>query len=176
MEIKAKCRYDYETCKAVAHIDAYRKSNPKMTVISRAIFCLALTVLNLAVANWGELYTGYTVAIAAALLVLIDMFMYFGMPRLQYNSMSKLKDVENSYIFYDDEFFAETVSESFNGQDVIKYSLLEKAFETDRYFFIYINKRQTFVVDKASVEGGTAEEIKAKLTCVLGKKYIRCKY
>ncbi len=176
MEIRAKCKYDYETCKAVAHIDAYRKSNPKNTVILRAVFCIALTVLNFAVAAGGELYMGYTVAVAAVLILLIDMFMYFGMPRIQYNSMSKLKDVENSYIFYDDEFFTETVSESFSGQDVMKYSLLEKAFETERFFFIYINKRQTFVVDKATLEGGSAEEIKEKLTSVLGKKYIRCKY
>lgn len=176
MEIRAKCKYDYETCKAVAHIDAYRKSNPKKTIIFRAIFCVALLMLNFVIAFTGEVYVGYSVAVAAALIFLIDMFMYFGMPKIQYNSMSKMKDIGNDYIFYDDEFFAESVSEKFSGQDVIKYSLLEKAFETDRYFFIYINRRQTFVVDKATIEGGTAEEIKEKLSLQLGKKYIRCKY
>jgi FlaA1/EpsC-like NDP-sugar epimerase len=49
-------------------------------------------------------------------------------------------------------------------------------FETDKFFFIYINKRQMFVVDKATIEGGTAKEISSKLASVLGKKYIRCKY
>ena len=176
MEIKAKCKYDYETCKAVSRIDAYRKSNPKKVVVSRAIFCIALMVLNFAVAASGDIDIGYTIAIAAILVLLIDMFMYFAMPKIQYNSMSKMKNVGNDYIFRDEEFMVSSASEDFSGQNVTKYAILVKAYETEKYFFIYISKRQLFAVDKATIEGGTVEEIRNKLSSVLGKKYIRCKY
>ena len=176
MEIKAKCKFDYETCKAISRVDAYRKSNPKKIVISRTVFCIALTMLNFAVASSGDIDIGYTIAIAAALVLLIDMFMYFVMPGIQYNSMSKMKNIGNDYVFYDEEFTVASESEEFSGHNVTKYTILVKVYETEKHFFIYISKRQLFVVDKATLEGGTAEDLSKKLSSVLGKKYIRCKY
>lgn len=176
MEIKAKCKYDYETCKAVSYIAGYKKSNPKKVVAARAIVYILLAVLNFAVIHFSGMQIGYGLILIGVVLLLLDLFMYFVMPRIQYNSMSKMKDVGNDYVFYDEEFTATTVSEHFSGQDVMKYSLIEKTFETGKYFFIYVNKRQIFVVDKATVEGGAAEDIREKLSSVLGKKYIRCKY
>ena len=176
MEIKAKCKFNYDTCKAISRIDAYRKSDPKKTVILRAVFCIVLTVLNFAVAASGDIYIGYTIAITATFVLLIDMFMYFGMPKIQYNSMSKMKNIGNDYVFCDEEFTVSSVSEEFSGQNVTKYTILVKAYETEKFFFMYINKRQLFVVDKATLEGGTAEDLREKLSSVLGKKYIICKY
>ena len=176
MEIRAKCKYDYETCKAVAYVAGYKKSNPKKVIALRIAVYLVLVLLNVAVAYTGEVKSGYGLMLVCAMLVLLELFMYFVLPRIQYNSMSKMKDVGNDYVFHDEEFTATTVSEHFSGQDVMKYSLIIKAFETDKFFFIYINKRQMFVVDKATIEGGTAKEISSKLASVLGKKHIRCKY
>ena len=48
--------------------------------------------------------------------------------------------------------------------------------ETKKYFFLYENKRQIFVVDKTTLENGTAEEMREKISAVIGKKYIVCKY
>ena len=176
MEIKAKCKYDYETCKAVSRIDAYRKSNPKKVFVSRAVLCICLLVLNFIVVGFSEMSVGYGVDVVVALVLLIDTFVYFAMPKIQYNSMSKMKDVENNYVFYDDEFTAASVSEHLNAKDTLKYSIMVKAYETEKYFFIYISKRQLFTVDKSTLEGGTAEDLRKKLSSVLGKKYIRCKY
>lgn len=176
MEIKAKCKYDYETCKAVSRIDAYRKSNPKKVVIFRTVLCVVLLLLNFVVVNFCEMPIGYGVMVAVVIVLVIDMFMYFAMPKIQYNSMSKMKNVENNYVFYDDEFTATSVSEHLSAKDVLKYSIIVKVYETEKYFFIYISKRQLFTVDKSTLEGGTAEDLREKLSSVLGKKYIRCKY
>lgn len=100
--------------------------------------------------------------------------MCFMLPRIQLNI--KVKDVGNDYVFREDGFSAVTVSENFSGRDDMKYILIIKVFETEKYFFIYINKRQMFVVDKATVEGGTAWDIREKLSRVPGGKYVRCKY
>ena len=47
MEIKAKCKYDYEACKAVAYISSYRKSEPKKTIIVRFIFVALIMALDI---------------------------------------------------------------------------------------------------------------------------------
>lgn len=176
MEIKAKCKYDYETCKAISRIDAYKKSNPKKVVVFRAVLCIVLLALNIIVVDFSEIPLGYGVVVAGILVLFIDMFIYFAMPKIQYNSMSKMKNVGNDYVFYDDEITVSSVSEHLSAKDVLKYSIMVKAYETEKYFFIYISKRQVFVVDKATLEGGTAEDLRVKLLSVLGKKYIRCKY
>ena len=102
--------------------------------------------------------------------------MYFLMPRIQYNSMSKMKDIGNSYTFHDEYFTAATDSEDYKGDSIITYTVLEKVMETGKHFFIFQNKREVFLVDKSTLEGGTAEEIRGRLQPVLGKKYIICKY
>lgn len=177
MNIKAKCVYDYETCRAVAHIASYKKANPKKTVIMRFIFVLAFVALDLYVMNMSEIsFVNYMYLACGAFIILLDLFMYFIMPVVQYKSMSKMKDLENSYIFYDDEFTAACNSEEYSGQAAVKYSLLIKVMETKKYFFLYENKRQIFVVDKTTLENGTAEEMREKISAVVRKKYIVCKY
>jgi hypothetical protein len=68
-------------------------------------------------------------------IILLDLFMYFVMPTVQYKSMSKMKELENEYVFYDDEFTAECTSEEYSGRATVRYSLLIKVFETKKYFF-----------------------------------------
>lgn len=177
MEIKAKCKYDYEGSKAISYVCSYKKKKPSKTMLLHIIFVLALALLALnLVGLTGEWGTNPLVLVICGLMVILELTVYFLMPRIQYNSMSKMKDISNDYIFRDEDFEASTDSEEYKGATVIKYSLLEKVMETGEYFFIFQNKRTVFLVDKATLEGGTAEELRGKLQPVLGKKYITCKY
>lgn len=177
MNIKAKCKYDYEACKAVSYISSYRKSNPKRTVTVRLIFVLLVMALDVYIINTSDSnFVNILYLVCGAFIIILDLFMCFVMPSVQYKSMSKMKDLENTYVFYDDEFTAECTSEEYSGQAEIKYSLLIKAFETKRYFFLFENKRQIFIVDKNTFEKGGCNLLREKLATVLGKKYIICKY
>ena len=55
MEIIAKCKYDYETVKAMAHIGLYKKRNPKKQFLSHTLYCIGLiiTVIVLMII-WGS--------------------------------------------------------------------------------------------------------------------------
>ena len=44
------------------------------------------------------------------------------------------------------------------------------------YFFIFHTKNQAFVVEKSTFSGGTPEELRDKLSVLLGKKYYINKY
>ena len=177
MEIKAKCKYDYEACRAVSYISSYKKSNPKKTIAVRFVFVALIMALDIYVMNTAESnFVNILYLLCGAFIILLDLFMYFVMPSVQYKSMSKMKDIENTYVFYDDEFTAECSSEEYCGQAAVKYSLLIKAFETKKYFFLYENKRQIFIVDKATFEEDDASVLRERLSAELGKKYIVCKY
>lgn len=177
MEIKAKCKYDYPTCKAIAHVHSYKKQNPVKTVVLRLALCLILALTNAYLLNSGYgSISNYIIFILIIFIAVLDGVTFFILPRLQYRSLSKMKDLGNRYVFRDEDFVAETDSEEYSGDSVIKYSFLEKVMETEKYFFLYQNKRQIFAVDKSTLEGGTAEEMRGRLKAVLGKKYVICKY
>ena len=76
----------------------------------------------------------------------------------------------------DKKIDAYTKGEAYNGQAEIKYALLVKVMETSKYFFLYQNNTQVFIVDKSMIVGGTAEEIRNKLSSVTRNRYIICKY
>lgn len=45
MEIRAKCKFDFDSIKALTHLSTYKKSNPKKTVQVRAILCFVLLLI-----------------------------------------------------------------------------------------------------------------------------------
>lgn len=87
-----------------------------------------------------------------------------------------MKDAGNEYIFCDNVVKVFTKSEGYNGAAEMKYTLLVKAYETSKYLFLYQSNNQAFIVDKATVVGGSFEDIRKKISSFLGDKYFICKY
>ena len=87
-----------------------------------------------------------------------------------------MQNVENQYIFCDNVLKTFTKSQEYNGEAEIEYSLFVKVYETTKYLFLYQTNNQVFIVDKNTVEGGTIEEIRNKLSAFVKDKYILCKY
>lgn len=177
MEIKCKCKYDYKTCKAFARAVAYKKQNPKKLLMLQVIFALiaGITDFYLIMTTGGDFFN-IIILIACVFIVIFDLFVYFGLPYLQYRSMSKMKDFENNYIFRENEFVASTNSDDFIGDSVMKYSMLEKVMETKEFFFLFQNKRQALIVDKSTLSADESEKLRDTIRPILGKKYIVCKY
>ena len=44
------------------------------------------------------------------------------------------------------------------------------------YFFLYQTNNQAFLVDKSTVEGGSVDDIRNKLSSFVKDKYYICKY
>lgn len=64
------------------------------------------------------------------------------------------KQMKNTYSFYD------TYMEVKNDKDCIKlnYYKLHRAFSTKKYFYLYINKNYSFILDKNNFTIGTPED------------------
>ena len=112
--------------------------------------------------------------ILAALLLLVY-YLYFLFPKQLYKAQGKLKDAENTYTFGENSVHIVSQAEQYTGEAQVEYGLFVKVYETSEYFFVYQTKSQVFLVDKSTIQGGTAEEIRNRLSGAV-KKYVICKY
>lgn len=178
MEIKAKCRYDYEAAKALVHLYAFRlkKTEPKkkytlLMCCSAALALFCFWMLSL----YSDLILVF-VLFASIVLMGIQTYYYFALPRVRYNSMGKLKDIEQQYIFTEEGLQISSDSEAYQGRAVMAYTALEGAYETSRYFFLIKGGFQNFVVDKATIEGDGVSGIRRKLQSYMKENYVICNY
>ena len=177
MEITAKCKFDKAAIRALAHIQVYRRSEPKKAFFTKVIWGFVLLLVLLAeLVIWGLhafplLMLGFTV-----LIIVWEYYMYALFPLVQYRTLAKMKDMENTYTFYDDAVKIITKSEEYQGEARMEYTMLKKVLETSEYFFLYQTNNLVFIVDKSTVENGTAKEIGDRLSVYVKDQYQRCKY
>lgn len=177
MEIKAKCKYDLDSVKALTHLTMFKKANPKKRMVFwTIIYAIVLASITLELIYFGMDSTLYVPLCVGILGIALIYFWYFFTPKIQYNALAKLKDVENEYIFCDNIFKAVTKSKEYTGEAEIEYSLFVRVYETSKYIFMYKTNNQAFLVDKSTITDGTIEEIKNKLQSYLKDKYVICKY
>ena len=177
MEIKAKCKYDLDSVKALTYLTMYKKSDPRKRLIFwSTAFAILFIIIILEIIAFG-FDTILAVLLGAEIFgLLLIYFSYFIIPKIQYKSLAKMQNVENQYIFCDNVLKAFTKSQEYNGEAEIEYSFFVKVYETSRYLFLYQTNNQVFIVDKNTIEGGTVEEIRNKLSAFATNKYIICKY
>ena len=176
MEIKAKCKFDFDSIRALTHLSLFKKANPKKRFLTWSIISAILAVViifEIIVFSDAMLIELLCVA---GVLFLLECYLYFLLPKIRYKALAKMKDAENEYIFCDNVLKTFTKSQEYNGEAEIEYSLFEKVYETTNYLFLYQTNNQVFIVDKSTIEGGTVEEIRNKLSAFVKNKYIVCKY
>ena len=166
MNIRAKGKLDFRTHKALqkAHMGIIYYIGIAMIGLSIAEFCFEL--LSRGAAEGFK--TAWLFLAAAAYWALL----VFGIPRLTYKKLGRLKDSVSEYAFGDAGLTAYMSKDGIKQQAEISYDIIEKVIETREFFFIYQTKNTAFYVDKKTLEGGTAEDIRAKFAPRLGKKYI----
>ncbi len=97
-------------------------------------------------------------------------------PILAYKTQKKIRALSDDYTFYKDEFRVVTNHPQFSNTKIIKYNFLEKAYETDKTFYLYLTKQTAFPIWK---DGISPNEIDALRTCLISHleadKFIMCK-
>ena len=154
----------------------FKKANPKKRFLTWSIVLTILAViivLEMIIFSDAMLIELLCVAIV---LFLLECYLFFLLPKIRYKALAKMVDTENEYIFCDNVFKTFTKNKEYNGEAEIEYSLFVKVYETSKYIFMYQTNNQVFIVDKSTIEGGTVEEIRNKLSAFIMDKYILCKY
>ncbi|MBE7057031.1 MAG: YcxB family protein [Ruminococcaceae bacterium] len=176
MEIKAKCKFDFESIRALTHLSLFKKANPKKRFLIWSIIStivVVVIILEMIVFSDAMLIALLCVAVV---LFLLECYLYFLLPKIKYKALAKMKDAENQYIFCDNVLKAFTKSQEYSGEAEIEYSLFVRAYETTKYLFLYQTNNQAFIIDKNTIEGGIFEDIRKKLSAYVKDKYVICKY
>ena len=77
------------------------------------------------------------------------------------------KEKTFNFYFYDNYF---KIRDNLNF-DKIAYFSLYKVYETPRYFYLYLTKKYSFIIDKQSFSQGTSEEFEAFMKKKMWFKY-----
>ncbi|MGN0612664.1 MAG: YcxB family protein [Porcipelethomonas sp.] len=72
--------------------------------------------------------------------------------------------------FTDDRVYIESGSKS-EDDGFILYSALERAIETDNYFYIFINSSAAQIIRKSALVEGSVDEVRENLKAALGSRY-----
>lgn len=82
------------------------------------------------------------------------------------------ENTEEVYTF-DEQYITltQTRSDVFSSTLKARYSYIYKAREDNNYFYLYISKMQSHVIDKSSITQGTLEEVTSLLKTNLGDKF-----
>ncbi len=176
VEIKAKCKHDLDSMKALIHIWMFKEANPKTSMLGWSIiFGFVLTNIIL------QMILSPSITRIPALLVVIGGYFlicdrYFLLPKRQYKSMVNMKDIEQQFIFGDQVLIRTCKNDRYNSQSELEYSLLVKVYETSKYLFLFQTIREVIIVDKSTIEGGTIQDIRKVLSNCIKGKYTICTY
>lgn len=176
MEITATSKYDRKTITALVHVSSFKKHNPKKCLILFAVLTgliITESILMLLLFG-GEL--PILLLCLSAVIILMQCYIYIFLPKIQYRSMGKFAESCNNFLFNDDTVIITSSGGEYNGSCSIAYHMFYQIIETGEYLFLCQNKRQMFVVDKSTVQGGTVIELCTKLANIPGLKYILCNY
>lgn len=167
MRLTATCTFDMKSITALTYVSMYKRFRPRIAFH----FTNGIAALSAAVNfNYPLLM------VLSAILLIGNCLMYFFLPKMQYAALNRMQNVVNTYTFCDDIIKIESKGELYEGGAELRYSMLQRVMETSEYFFLFQSKNQVFIVDKATITGGTAMDLQNKLAPYVKKKYFLCAY
>ena len=177
MEINAQGTLNYETIKASLHVTIYKKTKPKKAVFLRLLataLVMAFCIFDMVVFGFNSymLLAFFMVFLAGLLFA----YMYFWLPKIRFKAMGKMQNVTNNYIFTDNAIICSSSMDGYEGKAEVNYSLICKVIETSKYVLVYQTKNNFYVLEKATVSGGSVDDLRRKLFSFLGENYVIYNY
>lgn len=178
MGIQASCSFDEKTLTAFNRCMMTRKGDPKKSLWSAAVIYGILIAVMLLEMWWFGAELSLQILLILLIVVLVCLFsLYFWMGKIQYRRLGSMQGLVNSYVFYQDAMEVTSDGTGYNADGRIQYHAIKKVKETRTHFFIFMNNRQAFMVDKSTITGGTADQIRGYLSVWVDEKcYTVCKY
>ena len=180
MEIRASCIYDLKTIKTFAQSNIngiFKKISPRKLIAVNFIGYGVLTAIILFAMILDGIQTVRVVLLGCVLLMFaIQLWLYVAVPRITCNSLCKMKNIHNHYVFGDVNFYVYSKSETFSGECFVQYSMIVKVKETSAYLYIFPNKQQVYIIDKSTIKEWEMTELRNRLYSYVKDKYVICNY
>ncbi len=181
MDITAKGKLDEQSVIALGQFGVFKKIKPNKGVLLLAVigmFPTIYTCIRLLILTRVEKSNDPIELIMAVVpLIIIDFVLSIPImiPVIKVKTLGKMQNAAYEYHFYDSSFNAICRRISGSTTTNIKYSELTMVGESSKHFFIY-QGRKSFIVDKSTIENGTAEHLRHRFSSLENIKYITCQY
>ena len=114
-------------------------------------------------------------AIVPLLIVSIILYTPIMAPYIKEQRLKYLKNASFDYTFYDGSVSVICASIAGTKTFSIRYSELTMVGESSKNFFIYQGKN-SYIVEKSTLENGTADHLRHRFSSMENIKYIACNY
>ncbi len=174
MEIRAEVTYTVKMHRTLAGVSLFRRGDPKHAILRNSI----LTLLIIAAALFMDFdllpVLGILIKICAgvsAFCMLLILLQYCLLPYLNYKKAQKKGASAVRYCFTEAGFTVDATETGSIEHYEKTYDSLCRIIETEELFFLYINQAAAFIVEKASLTGGTAAQLRDLLLVCGTQKY-----
>lgn len=158
--------------------DVIKKNMVRNLLIMYSVIGIAIFAVFIAVNVFidGELSLKPLPFIFLAVLIVI---IFLSINRITRNTPEKMfKEFKSIYdggtvttIFINDRIYIESSAADDDGNGYILYKDLEKAVESDNYFYIFINEASAQIIKKSALVEGSIENVRDYLKSNLGSRY-----
>lgn len=143
----------------------------RKTLLYLAVLSAIFEMLNLQINDQGrnQLSSGFgffTVILIIIVLLCIALLCYAPL-----RAYEKIKDRANEYAFNQETIEIENHRPMVNTHVSYRYAGLMKAYERKDAFYLFIDKRQAFLVSKSGFTQGSVDELRTLLINQLGNKF-----
>lgn len=176
MEVIAKTKINHEAVEAMVYASIFKKKNPKVFGVIFVVAAVIFFMATIAMAIIDPESDYYSILKTVAIILMTWAFIYFRLPKISYKQMGKVAESENYYVFSDVGISVTNEGDCSHGESEYTYEAIERVIETKKYFFIFINKAQAYIVAKDGITNGSAEDLRSILSKVGDKRYILSKY
>ncbi len=173
--IKAEVRYTSQHMKALFAIEDKKRKPVRIAILTLvAIVCVAYTCISLFLIFAGKEFNS-ACFIYSFIAVILWIFFIRRLVKNHkfFKEMDTMEPVRELRFFsFDDISFCMVCTrEGFSIDQKINYTELVSAVETEKYFFITIEKGKTCIIGKSEFTEGSPEELHSLLKEKLGNKF-----
>ncbi len=173
IKIKNQTTYDYAAYLELNKFNLYTRRRASLTFLIVCIVILMLSGIFLIALD--RVVNGIFYMCIAAFFIVFTIMLPHIQSKKVYRSDNLLNQdgLHNEFLFYENEL--EVINQFSNTK--LEYEKIYQAYETNDYFYLFMNKIQTFIVEKSGFEStGDMEKFRELIKEKLGEKYIKkCK-
>ncbi len=179
MEITASGRNDLGAVTALTRANMFGRAEPKRMLIFLLAVIGAAALIETAVIvvfkQGSDRFEGLLTLACCAVTAGLLLWMFTALPKKKYEQLGAKRDMLNRYRFTEEGFSVAVDQDGFSAGGAHSYASVLKVAETGEFFFMYLSGG-VLIVNRASVEGGTPEELRELLKSRIAGKYVVCKY
>ena len=176
--------YDFPAIKALQYAMLYKKRNPTLSVILRAVLCVAVAILFggpviylLCTGGAKEIPPIWMVlAVSSCTLLFVVLYCHLKLPKISYQANSRNGEAKVVYTFCDTGFTADAVANGVSSSTTTAYTSLFAVYRTKSYYLLFMNKNSANLVSRADMSPEQDAWLETTLKNTLGKSYSICKF